>query len=149
MLRFSKSESPFEKELKKLRSSGKDILPGEIWMIPNEDVFFVESKLPGFEVKEYPTRPILILSRQEDCKDMSTISVLTCTFTTRTDIVNQTDCLLSPTEGGLKEESLAQLGNIQAILKTRLVEKKGQLTKEQFDLVRTVMLMNFGFIPRP
>jgi len=140
--------TPYRKELEKLRSSGKEVLPGEIWKIPNEDVFFPESKLPGFEVKSYPARPVLILSRQEDCKDMSIISVLTCTFTTRTDIVNQTDCLLSSTEGGLKEESLAQLGNIQAVLKTRLIEKKGQITKEQFDSVRTVMLINFGFIPR-
>lgn len=89
-----------------------------------------------------------MLSCEEDCRDPQAITAIICPLTTRTDIVHQSDCFLSPVEGSVKEESLAHLGFMQPILKVELIEKKGQLTKEQFDLVRTVMLMNLGFIPR-
>jgi len=93
--------------------SGKKIHPGEIWTVANENIVFPETRLPGFKETEHETRPVIILSCQEDCNNPLNVIVLICPLTTRTDIVSPTDCLLSRIEGSVEKESLAHLGLIQ------------------------------------
>ena len=72
-------------------------------------------------------RPVIILSRNEDCVDPSVHTLLVVPTSSRIDLRRANDILLEAGEGGLDHPSIVEVDLLSPVLKEELLDPLGQL----------------------
>ena len=97
----------------------------------------------GAEIQK--TRPALIL--QNDVANRHSAITIVAAITSQFDHpLYPTEVLISPSEGGLRTDSVALLNQIRSIDKQRLVRRLGTLKPETMDQVDHAILISMGLI---
>ena len=121
---------------------------GGIYPVPDNLIIFPEDRLPGARKTPHERRYVLVLQTQEDCDDISRLSVLIAPLGTKKRAKATTEYELP---SGMRFPSLVKLGMVQPVLKVDLTPFRPEtiLDKETMKSILTVLLANVGGVERP
>lgn len=140
-----------DEALRRVGITAKRIERGEIYWVSDEEIRLPESELPNqLERNIHPTRPVLVLQTDEDNEDTFYPIVLVAPLTHRVEYKDNKDYQLRKGQGGVTKDSLILLGQVQPILKTKLMgTPTGKLDNITMIDVDAILSANLGLIGRP
>jgi hypothetical protein len=120
---------------------------GGIYPVPDNLINFPEDRLPGARKTPHERRYVLVLQTQEDCDDISRLSVLIAPLGTKKRAKATTEYELP---SGMRFPSLVKLALVQPILKKDLDPFRAEivLPKDIMKDILTVLLANVGGVER-
>jgi mRNA-degrading endonuclease toxin of MazEF toxin-antitoxin module len=128
--------------------TGRVIKRGEIYYVPDGLIKLPKSQLKGERV-EHEARPVLVLQTDLDNQNPLYPIILVAPLSHRVDLQDDKDYRLNVGQGGIKQDSLVQLGLTQPILKIDLVGNPiGQLDDLVMEEINAVLAANLGLIQR-
>lgn len=125
--------------------SKRKIKQGSVYLIPDESIV-----IPPRTAKrtKHKWRTVVVLQCQTDCDNPARSTVL-CAPTSASGSKAATDFDVPGSAGGLERDSVLMLGLIQPIAKSDLGAELGRLDEQTLKKIQTVVMVNFGILPRP
>lgn len=137
--------SSMKDALKAAGLSGRKIKQGGVYLVKDE-LLSIPPRTAKRTLHEW--RAVVVLQCQEDC-DNPVRTTLLCAPTSASGTKAVTDYDLPKGTGGLERDSVLRLALLQPIAKADLAAELGQLDAETPKKIQTVLMVNFGILPRP
>lgn len=139
-----------EEALKKKGLCGREVLRGQLYWVDDGKVIFPKERLENQPKRTiHSRRPVLVLQTDADNSNPFCVTVLIAPLSSEIQYQDVTDYKLDAGQGGLPQDSIVELGLIQAINKIELVTFIGKLDAITMIGIDAIIAANLGLNNRP
>lgn len=127
-----------------------DIKPGDVWLVKDEVIDFPEDRLPEGSRESHPYRPVIVVSRLDECVDnVGYRSITVVPTSSKCNTSYRNDLFLVAGTGGLDMDSYARVRTTQPVLKVDLERKIGTLPYDILVNLKVKIATHFGLMDVP